>query len=54
MEIDTTTVIIVVILLIVLGMFAFSMIGSSGSSGNTIRSPSYPSQQYSGGGCGRG
>ena len=51
---DTTTVIVIVILLIVLGMFAFSMMGSGGSTGSVISGPSYPSQQFSGGGaCGR-
>ena len=48
---DTIVIVLIIILLIAIGIFIGSQM-SGGSTGNVVKSNSYPSQ-YSGGGCGR-
>jgi|TARA_Y100000310_G_scaffold127274_1_gene126357 hypothetical protein len=49
---DKTVVILIVVLLFVLGIFAITVMGGdSGATGSAIAN-SYPTSQYSGGGCG--
>jgi hypothetical protein len=50
MEIDKTVIVVGVILLVVLGFFAISQMGGSGSTGNAVAGYA---GQFAGGGCGR-
>jgi hypothetical protein len=52
MEVDKTVVTVGVILLAVLGIFAFSQLGSSGSSGQIISNGVGYAGQVAGGACG--
>ncbi|MDP7520994.1 MAG: hypothetical protein QF567_02055 [Candidatus Pacearchaeota archaeon] len=48
---DKTVIILLIILVVVLGIFAITIMGGDGgATGSTIAS-SYPTSQYSGGGC---
>lgn len=49
---ETVTIIVIVILILALLFFGYSLMNSGGT-GKASSSPSYPSGQFVGGGCGR-
>lgn len=51
-KMETVTVIVIVILILALLFFGYSLMNSGGT-GKASSSPSYPSGQFVGGGCGR-
>ena len=49
---DKAIVILLIILLIIFGILLISMVNPGGT-GKAVSTPSYPTQQSGGGGCGR-